>query len=143
MASTNAARRVEFKADFYLLKPKNIGRGNGALLFEVSNRGRKGILPMLSRAAASLDPTEPRELGDGFLLEQGFSLLWVGWQLDPPPADPNLLRVYPPTTDPGSASRGSSAATSSCAPRAFAITRSATAITCPTPSPTRAATRTR
>jgi hypothetical protein len=106
LALTNAARRVEFKADFYVLKPKNIARGNGALLFEVSNRGRKGILPMLSRAAASLDPTEPRELGDGFLLEQGFSLLWVGWQLDPSPADPELLRVYPPTTDPGISVKG-------------------------------------
>ena len=106
LAVTNAARRVEFKADFYLLKPKSIARGNGALLFEVSNRGRKGILPMLSRATASLDPTEPRELGDGFLLEQGFSLLWVGWQLDPPPADPELVRVYPPTTDPGISVKG-------------------------------------
>ncbi len=101
LARTNAAGRVEFTADFYLLKPKDVERGNGALLFEVANRGRKGILPMLSRAAASLDPAEPRELGDGFLLEQGFSLLWVGWQLDPPPVDPKLLRVYPPTTDVG------------------------------------------
>jgi hypothetical protein len=101
LAASNAAGRVEFRADFFLLKPKDIARGNGALLFEVSNRGGKGILPMLSRASASLDPGEPSELGDGFLLEQGFSLLWVGWQLDPPPADPLLLRVYPPTTDPG------------------------------------------
>jgi hypothetical protein len=95
-----ATGRVEFTADFFLLKPKDLRRGNGALLFEVANRGRKGALPMLSRAAASLDPTEPRELGDGFLLEQGFSLLWVGWQFDPPADDPLLLRVYPPTTDP-------------------------------------------
>ncbi len=101
LATTNAAGRIELKADFYLLKPKDVERGNGALLFEVPNRGRKGILPMLNRATASLDPTEPRELGDGFLLEEGFSLLWVGWQLDLPPADPELLRVYLPTTDPG------------------------------------------
>jgi hypothetical protein len=99
LARPNAAGLVEFSADFYLLKPKELARGNGALLLEVSNRGRKGILPMLSRAAASLDPREPSELGDGFLLEQGFSLLWVGWQLDPPPANSLLLRVYPPTTD--------------------------------------------
>jgi hypothetical protein len=96
LAPTNAAGRVEFRADFFLLKPKEIARGNGALLFEVSNRGGKGILPMLNQAAASRDPTEPRELGDGLLLEQGFSLLWVGWQLDPPPSEPDLLRVYPP-----------------------------------------------
>jgi hypothetical protein len=101
LARTNSAGLVEFTADFYLLKPKDVTRGNRALLFEVSNRGRKGILPMLSRATASLDPTEPRELGDGFLLEQGFSVLWVGWQLDPPLADASLLRVYPPTTEPG------------------------------------------
>lgn len=101
LARPNAAGLVEFSADFYLLKPKDVARGNGALLFEVSNRGGKGILPMLSRAAASRDPTEARELGDGFLLEQGFSLLWVGWQLDPPPTQADLLRVYPPTTDPG------------------------------------------
>jgi len=101
LAHVNAAGRVEFTADFYLLKPKDLARGNGALLFEVSNRGGKGVLPMLSRAAASRDPTEPRELGDGFLLEQGFSLLWVGWQLDPPPSEADMLRVYPPTTDPG------------------------------------------
>ena len=96
LAPTNAAGRVEFRADFYLLKPKDIARGNGALLFEVSNRGGKGILPMLNQAAASRDPSEPRELGDGFLLEQGYSLFWVGWQLDPPPSEPDLLRVYPP-----------------------------------------------
>jgi hypothetical protein len=101
LARTNAAGRVEFTADFYLLKPQDIARGNGALLFEVSNRGGKGVLPMLSRAAASLDPSEARELGDGFLLEQGFALLWVGWQLDPNPAGVDLLRVYPPTTDLG------------------------------------------
>jgi hypothetical protein len=101
LARPNAAGLVEFSADFYLLKPKDVARGNGALLFEVSNRGGKGILPMMSRAAASRDPSEARELGDGFLLEQGFSLLWVGWQLDPPASEPNLLRVYPPTTDPG------------------------------------------
>jgi hypothetical protein len=96
LAPTNADGRVEFTADFYLLKPRDASKGNGALLFEVSNRGRKGILPMMNQAAASLDPSQARELGDGFLLKQGFSLLWVGWQLDPPPSDPNLLRVYPP-----------------------------------------------
>lgn len=88
--------RVEFAADFYLLKPTDMARANGALLFEVSNRGRKGILPMLSRAAGSLDPTTSAELGDGFLLEEGYTLLWVGWQFDPADDDADLLRAYPP-----------------------------------------------
>jgi Alpha/beta hydrolase domain len=101
LAPTAADGRVAFAADFYLLKPKELGRGNGALLLEVSNRGRKGILPMLSHAAGSLDPTTAETLGDGFLLEQGFTLLWVGWQFDVP-ADPALLHLVAPTaTDRG------------------------------------------
>src|SRR4029077_849866 len=37
---------------------------------------------------------------------QGFRLLWVGWQFDPPKR-PGLVRVYPPTaTDNGKPIRG-------------------------------------
>ncbi len=40
-------------------------------------------------------------MGDGFLMRQGFTLLWVGWQFDPPDRE-GLVRVYPPdTTDNG------------------------------------------
>jgi hypothetical protein len=96
-APTGADGRVEFSADFYLLKPKAAERGNGALIFEVSNRGGKGILPMIAHAASqSRTPARAAELGDGFLLDQGYTLLWVGWQFDPPLQTPDLLRVYPP-----------------------------------------------
>jgi hypothetical protein len=106
-APTNADGRVEFRADFYLLKPKDAKRGNGALLFEVSNRGGKGILPMIAHGAASPAPAAANELGDGFLLDQGFCILWVGWQFDPPPGAPDLLRVYAPTaTDHGAPLEG-------------------------------------
>src|SRR5690242_15121072 len=43
-APRNANGEVEFSADLYLLRPKEMGKGNGAVLFEVSNRGGKGIL---------------------------------------------------------------------------------------------------
>jgi hypothetical protein len=95
LAPRNRNGLVEFSADYYLLKPKDMGRANGTLLFEVSNRGGKGMLSMLNDATGSLDPTTSAELGDGFLLERGYSLLWVGWQFDPPD-NPELLRVYPP-----------------------------------------------
>lgn len=94
-APTNDAGRVEFSADFYLLKPKDAARGNGSLLFEVSNRGGKGMLAMLNRASGSLAPSTAADMGDGFLLRQGFSLLWVGWQFDVPPGD-GRLRVDVP-----------------------------------------------
>jgi hypothetical protein len=94
-APKNAAGRVEFSSDFYLIKPKDPSRGNGTILYEVSNRGGKGMLGFFNRASGSLDPQTADQFGDAFLLEQGFTLLWVGWQFDPPLRD-GLVRVFAP-----------------------------------------------
>ncbi|MGH9382873.1 MAG: alpha/beta hydrolase domain-containing protein [Vicinamibacterales bacterium] len=91
----NAAGKVEFSSDFYLIKPKDPARGNGTLLYEVSNRGGKGMLSFFNRAAGSVDPSTAEQFGDGFLLTQGFTLLWVGWQFDPPIRE-GLVRVFAP-----------------------------------------------
>ena len=105
-APRNAAGKVEFSSYFYLIKPKQIEKGNGAVLYEVSNRGGKGMLGFFNHAAGSLDPSKPEEMGDGFLMKQGFTLLWVGWQFDPPQR-PGLVRVYPPVaTENGRPIRG-------------------------------------
>jgi len=95
-APRNCAGKVEFSSDFFLIKPKNVARGNGAVLYEVSNRGGKGMLGFFNHATGSVDPASDAELGDGFLMNQGFTLLWVGWQFDTPQR-PGLVRVYPPT----------------------------------------------
>src|SRR6185437_14767052 len=47
-APRNAQGEVEFSADLYLLKPKDMTKGNGSVLFEVSNRGGKGILHIVN-----------------------------------------------------------------------------------------------
>ena len=94
-ASRNERGQVEFSADFYLLKPVNLGRGNKALLLEVGNRGRKSMLSFFNHASSSLDPTSEIDFGDGFLLREGYLLLWVGWQFDPPRRE-GLMRLYTP-----------------------------------------------
>jgi hypothetical protein len=94
-APKNAAGKVEFSSDFYLIKPKDLARGNGTLLYEVSNRGGKGMVGFFNLSGGGLDPARESDFGDGFLLEQGFTLLWVGWQFDPPQRD-GLMRVYAP-----------------------------------------------
>ena len=71
------------------------------MLYEVSNRGGKGMLAFYNQAAGSLDPTTDAQMGDGFLMTQGFTLLWVGWQFDPPHRE-GLVRVFAPiATDNG------------------------------------------
>jgi hypothetical protein len=81
-AATNASRRVEFSADLYILRPRDLARSNGVALVEVSNRGRKGLLSGFSRAQGGLDLATDADLGDGFLTKQGYTLVWVGWQFD-------------------------------------------------------------
>src|SRR5215475_4755072 len=95
-APKNASGKVEFSSDFYMIKPKDLSRGNGTVLYEVSNRGTKGMLGFFNLASAnSLDPQAADDLGDGFLMDQGFTLLWVAWQFDAPTRD-GTLRVYVP-----------------------------------------------
>jgi len=73
-APRNAQGEVEFSADLYLLKPKDMTKGNGSVLFEVSNRGGRGILSLVNGREG--------EYGDGFLMRQGYTIAWVGWEFD-------------------------------------------------------------
>lgn len=82
LAPRNAKGRVEYSADVYILRPVEPQLGNGTVMFEVSNRGGKGLLRLFTRAKASGDPRTEQEFGDGFLFNQGYTLVWVGWQFD-------------------------------------------------------------
>jgi hypothetical protein len=94
-APRNEKGLVEFSADLYVLKPRDPAHGNGAALFEVSNRGTKGMLSMYDRAAGALDPRTEEQFGDDFLLKHGFTLVWLGWQFDVPQRE-GLMRLYAP-----------------------------------------------
>jgi hypothetical protein len=91
--------RVHFTADLYILQPVDPSKGNGTLLFEIANRGRKGILGRFNRAGGSQDPTAPADFGDGFLMKDGYTVIWVGWQFDVEP--PSLRVVAPAVNVPG------------------------------------------
>lgn len=88
-APRNAQGLVEFSADVFVIKPRDPSKGNGTALFEVSNRGGRG-LPRTFSFSQNLG-----EYGDGYLLEQGYTLVWLGWQFDVA-RRPGLLRVDVP-----------------------------------------------
>jgi hypothetical protein len=91
LAPRNVRGRVEFSADLFILTPQDPARASGSVLFEISNRGNKGSLTTFNRATASADPMAPEHFGDGLLMRNGFTLVWVGWEFDVPG-----LKVYPP-----------------------------------------------
>lgn len=87
-APRNAQGRVEFSADFYALRPKT--GGNGVAIVDVVNRGNR-VTRMFNRVAAGSDP----DVGDGFLLRRGFTVIAVGWEFDLP-AGGDGLRIQVP-----------------------------------------------
>ena len=94
LAPRNAAGLVEFSADFAMLQPANIERGNRRILFDVVNRGRKTALSLNSVPTAN-DPTSPLEAGNGYLMRRGYTVVWGGWQADVPPT-PGLIGMHAP-----------------------------------------------
>lgn len=100
-APRDAGGLVGFSADLYILRPKNAQRGNETALLEISNRGGKGMVRYFNRAAGSANPTSEAEFGDGFLMRQGFTLVWIGWQFDVPDEAGNLRLYAPVATENG------------------------------------------
>jgi hypothetical protein len=84
LAPKNAKGEVEFTADFFMFKPSDPKKGNHRLFYEVGNRGGKSMLGYFQKAKNSKDPTSADEIGDGALMNQGWTLLWMGWQWDVP-----------------------------------------------------------
>ena len=94
LAPRNTAGEVEFSADFAMLRPVDIDRGNRRILFDVVNRGRKTALSLNSVPTAT-DPTTPLEAGNGYLMRRGYTVVWGGWQADVPPT-PGLIGLQAP-----------------------------------------------
>ncbi len=94
-APKNPSGRVEMSADLAILRPRDAARGNGVALLDVVNRGNKTILSSFNRASSAGDFSEEAEFGDGFLLRQGYTLVWVGWEFDVPPGS-GKMRIEVP-----------------------------------------------
>jgi len=94
-APRNARGNVEYASDFYILRPVDLARGNGALLYDVNNRGNKRALIQFNSAPASNAPTTAEQAGNGFLMRQGFSVVWSGWIPGLPASNDNLRIEVP------------------------------------------------
>jgi hypothetical protein len=81
LAPRNAQGRVEAVADVVILRPADPTHGNGTLLLDVPNRGRK-LAPLLFDDSPQPGGDLAEDAGIGFLYRQGFTMLWIGWQSD-------------------------------------------------------------
>ena len=94
LAPRDSEGRVRFSADFEMLHPTDPDKGRRSIVFDVVNRGRKTILGFNS-APRAMDPGAPVEPGNGFLMREGYTVVWCGWQADVPD-DPYLMGMDAP-----------------------------------------------
>ena len=92
LAPRNPHGQVEFAAGIRILQPDSGGRAR--LLLDIPNRGRPLALRNLN-SAPETPPDAPPHPGNGFLMRQGYTIAWCGWQHDVPDA-PGLLRIHAP-----------------------------------------------
>ena len=94
-APVNSRGHVEYQVDFRILKPIDLDRGNGWLLYDVPNRGNQPAMPRLNGAP---DGGHPETAGNGFLMRHGFTVVWSAWQGDVPPGADRLIAQFPIAT---------------------------------------------
>jgi Alpha/beta hydrolase domain len=88
LAPTTAKGGVEYTTDIDILRPSDRSKGNGILFFNVVNRGNKGGLTAFNADVPAglpqnlADNNALKVAGDGFMMEQGYTMVWFGWQGD-------------------------------------------------------------
>jgi hypothetical protein len=96
-APRNAKGLVEYVTDIDILRPANRAKGNGILFFNVVNRGNKGGLAAFNADVPNslADNNAVKVPGDGFMMRQGYTIVWFGWQADVLPGNNRMTLTVP------------------------------------------------
>ena len=98
-APKNERGRVEYSMDVFILKPLDMKRGNQTIFYDVVNRGNQALRVNYG-AQRSNDPSTLAHAGDGFMMRQGYTLVWSGWQGDVLPSAGRLTASLPVAKNP-------------------------------------------
>jgi len=95
LAPRNPDGRVDYATEVVILRPADPARGNGRLLYDVSNRGRKVVFGAVFEATGAT-PAEQNALrtaaavGRATPLREGTTLVWSGWDPEVPRGNDTL-----------------------------------------------------
>ncbi len=95
LARRDADGRVRYTTTVVIFKPIELGRGNKRIFYDVLNRGRKIGLGLMNDAPRVNDPSTADHAGNGFMMRQGYTIVWSGWQTDAPPGDGRMFLEAP------------------------------------------------
>jgi hypothetical protein len=85
-APRNANGKVPYTATFSILKPVDLTKANGILVYDVTNRGNVRFAGRFTKFVLATAPADPDAVdpGDGSLYKAGYIVLSSGWQGDLP-----------------------------------------------------------
>jgi hypothetical protein len=79
LAPLDANGLVDYNMDFYILTPVDPAKGNHKIFFELPNRGTKQF-GLFNGSGGGNDPTTAIDAGTAFLMNQGYTIVWGGWE---------------------------------------------------------------
>jgi len=90
---------VHYRFDVVILRPINPQKSSRVILYDVVNRGDERVINRLNEG--SLKDFNNNNPGNGFLMKQGVTVVWSGWQGDVPLSGKNfqLGTQFPIATD--------------------------------------------
>src|SRR3984885_14680859 len=92
---------VRFAADFMILKPREMPRGNRRGFYDYGNRGHKRALQFYNDAPHSNAPIKLAHAGNGFFMRRGYAVAWLAWEGDMLPGDGRMVLDVPVASDHG------------------------------------------
>ena len=106
LAPHNPRGMVEYVTEIEILRPAGRSKSNGVLFFYIANRGNKGGLALFN-ADMPFEIAANNNLasaGDGFMLRQGYTIIWFGWQGDVAAGNGRLTMKVPVARNPDGSS---------------------------------------
>ncbi len=79
LAPRDAQGLVSYSMDFFILAPVDPSKGNHKVFFEPPNRGSKQF-GRFNGSGGGNNPTTAGDAGTAFLMNQGYTLVWAGWE---------------------------------------------------------------
>jgi alpha/beta hydrolase family protein len=96
LAPRNAAGMVEYSADVVIIKPVDPSKGNHRVFYGINNRGdMRSLLALNDATSGGNTPSAAADAGNGFLMDQGYTVLESGWDATAPRGNGRLNLSVP------------------------------------------------
>jgi hypothetical protein len=104
-APRNAAGKVEYSTDIFILKPIHLNNGNHRLFIDFNNRGQMRV-GRLNDVDLTNNPTTAADAGTGFIMNLGYTIVSMGWDFGATGFDSMKISVPGASNPDGSAITG-------------------------------------